>query len=909
MACLAPRDQAIFNNQELQFQTVRKTQFKAQSGKDSSHFSLARVPRLLEAAPEMSKRLARLFPSLKNVSTDVFHQGDRLLTGLTLKQAIVAISVIAAGLTLGLKQWGGILQPLELMVYDQMVRWQPDPGPDPRLLVVAITEADIQAQQSWPLSDQVLAQLLSKLQQHQPQSIGLDLYRNIPHPPGHKALQKQFQAPNLFLITKLSDAKTEGVAPFASLPQARVGFNDLVMDPDGVIRRNFLYASQGQAEFYSLSLRLSLHYLAASGVSLQVKPEALQIGQANLVRLQANSGGYNNIDATGYQILLSYRSANVARQITLRDVLQGDFNPAWVKDKVILIGTTAPSLKDRFLTPYSWTARNNPGMPGVLVQAQLVSQLLSLVLDEKPLFWFWPEWGEALWIWTWALVGGAIGWRLQHPLILGLSELGALGCLLGSGYGFFTQAAWIPLVSPMLALAISSGGVLAYKLLHSALHDPLTGLPNRVLLLRHLRWAIARTRHQQSNRAIALLILDLDRFQVINDSLGYHSGDQLLSKTAQRLRQCLGHQGVVARVGGDEFAVLLENHSQMDEATQVASRIEQEMAQRFQLDQQLVATSVSVGIALSRTECRYKPEDLLQDAFTAMYRAKALGKARHEVFSLGMRAQAVKSFQVETRLRQAFHQEAFQLYYQPIVQLRTGSLAGFEALVRLREQSKILLPGEFITIAEETSLIVPLGEWVIQEACRQQRLWHSQFQQFRDLSVSVNLSSQQLCQPNLVEFIERTLRANALCGHNLKLEVTESTALGDVEATIDLMLRLRALQVEFSIDDFGTGYSSLSYLRRLPVSALKIDQSFTARLIDSPEDAAVVRLIIMLSHALGVRVIAEGVETEIQRARLQDMLCDYGQGYLFSKPLDGEATTILLQAASKRLKQRTGLEG
>ena len=828
------------------------------------------------------------------------------LAGITLGQSVLAASVLITGIVLGVREMGG-LQLLELVAYDRMVRLQPDKGSDPRLVVVEITEADIRS--GWPLSDRTLAQLLEKLQKYQPKVIGLDLYRNIPQPPGQDLLRKQFQADNIITITKLEDANSEGVAPVPGIPEERIGFNDFVIDPDGVVRRDFMYAFQGENKFYSFSLRIALSYLKDKGIAFKVEPNALKLGKTEFVAIDANSGGYQNIDALGYQVLVSYRSPKpVARRVTIAQVLNGSLDPALIKDKVVLIGTTAPSLKDPFFTPYSPAQRDNPATAGVLLHAQLVSQILSTVLDEQSLIWYWPQWGEYIWIWAWSIVGGVVAWRIQHPLSLGLAGTVGVAGLFGICFGIFTQAGWIPLIPPALALVATGASVVAYKLLYNAFHDRLTNLPSRELFLKRLQWAIRRsaTRYanadakQQHTALFAVLFLDIDSFKVINDSMGLRIGEQVLVNTARRLKTFLRRRDTLARVGGDEFAILLEDIDDISEATRMADLLQQQMAKPFSLNGQEIFTSASIGIALNQVGQDHQPEALLRDAHTAMYRAKALGKARYEVFATAMRTQVVKRLQLETDLRRAVERQEFQLNYQPIISLKTGKIAGFEALVRWQHPERgFVSPVDFIPVTEETGLIIPLGQWILQEACRQLCIWHEQFPTEPRLTIAVNLSVQQFSQPDLVDFIEQTLNTAGVDARSLKLEITESMAMKDVEAAIALLLRLKGLNLRLSIDDFGTGYSSLSYLHRFPVDTLKVDRSFVSRMEDTSENAAIVETIIMLSHNLGMDAIAEGVETATQRDRLQALNCEYGQGYFFSKPLNSEAATALLAAGTQ----------
>ncbi|HEY9806817.1 MAG TPA: CHASE2 domain-containing protein, partial [Candidatus Obscuribacterales bacterium] len=352
--------------------------------------------------------------------------------GLIVAQPTLVASLAMTGLVLGVRQIGG-WQPLELAAYDRLIQLQPTVEPDPRLLVVAITESDIQAQNRWPISDQAIAQTLAELQRHQPAAIGLDILREIPQPPGRSALLQQLQASNVIVISTLGDTADNKTKAPIGVPIERVGFNDIVFDQDNVIRRNFLFGEVDNTGVSSLALRLATQYLSARGMSPQ-QPwksyQAVRWGQAVFTPLQPNSGGYINADSGGYQILLSYHSnQRIARQVTLTQVLKGQVDPAWIKNKIILIGTTAPSIKDLFPTPYSAIERGNPEMPGVLIHAQMVSQFLSAALGQRSLFWFWPEWGEVLWIWGWSALGSWLAWRLRHPLYLGVASTVAVGVL------------------------------------------------------------------------------------------------------------------------------------------------------------------------------------------------------------------------------------------------------------------------------------------------------------------------------------------------------------------------------------------------------------------------------------------------------------------------------------------------
>jgi len=434
------------------------------------------------------------------------------------------------------------------------------------------------------------------------------------------------------------------------------------------------------------------------------------------------------------------------------------------------------------------------------------------------------------------------------------------------------------------------------QLIHDAFHDALTGLPNRALFADHVKMAIRRA--QRSNEQLfAILFLDLDRFKVINDSLGHLVGDQLLVGIARRLETCLRPGDSIARLGGDEFTILLEGLMDIEDAIVIAQRVQTAICQPFNIQGHEVFTTASIGIAPS-TIVYHRAEEILRDADTAMYRAKSLGKNRHEVFDKIMHERAVRLLQVETDLRRGVERDEFVLHYQPIVSLETGRLAGFEALVRWQHpEAGFISPGEFIPVAEETGLIIPIGRWVLQEACRQMSIWQTELSA-EELTISVNLSSRQFTQPDFIEQVAAILSQSGLPPRCLKLEITESMVMENIETTVGMLTQLRGLGVELSIDDFGTGYSSLSYLHRFPINTLKIDRSFVTRMTDNTENGEIVRTIITLARSLEMNVVAEGVETPMQLAQLRSLDCDYGQGYLFSRPVSASEALQLLASGN-----------
>ncbi|MFQ5731274.1 MAG: putative bifunctional diguanylate cyclase/phosphodiesterase [Planctomycetaceae bacterium] len=434
------------------------------------------------------------------------------------------------------------------------------------------------------------------------------------------------------------------------------------------------------------------------------------------------------------------------------------------------------------------------------------------------------------------------------------------------------------------------------QIAQGALRDSVTGLPNRPAFVSHL--ATALEREARDGVGFAVFYLDLDHFKKINDSLGHGDGDRFLLEITRRLAACIDGEGVVSRFGGDEFAILVEGVTGAPRAAEIAELIHTLLHNPVMLDCHEIVTSVSIGIVLSSMGYA-SPGEILRDAEIAMYRAKAGGRSDYQMFDHAMRESAVERLQLERELRRTVAVGGFQLVYQPIVRLQTGNIVGFETLIRWNHPERgFVSPARFIPIAEETGLIVPIGRWVLREACNQMQRWKRRFPGLESLRLSVNLSSRELLQSDLIDQIDRVLSESGFAADCLDLEITESAIIENDESAAAVFGELKARDIRLSIDDFGMGYSSLSYLHRFAFDSLKIDRSFVSRLGEGEEDSQVfVQTIITLAATLGMRVVGEGVETEKQRRLLTELDCDFGQGYLFARPIDrGSMPTILAQA-------------
>ncbi|MGA8309357.1 MAG: EAL domain-containing protein [Terriglobales bacterium] len=443
-------------------------------------------------------------------------------------------------------------------------------------------------------------------------------------------------------------------------------------------------------------------------------------------------------------------------------------------------------------------------------------------------------------------------------------------------------------------------------LAHSAFHDGLTNLPNRALFLDRLQRAFVLSK-RHTDYKFAVLFIDIDEFKVFNDSLGHTVGDEVLVQIGKRLTASLREVDTIARpqlgtapkddtlarVGGDEYTVLLEDIRNPSDAIRVAERLQNRLAAPFSAHGYDIVVTASVGIALSTAVCAHA-EDLLRDANIAMYRAKRTGKARCEVFDTAMHAGAVRRLELETELRKSLELGGFRTHYQPIISLKTGRITGFEALTRWQHGDRLLSPAEFIAVADETGLIIPMNRLLLREACEQLRSWQSQFPAEPPLTMSVNVTSKEFASPHLAKGIGETLKQTGLDPNHLQLEITETIAMGDPEKAAFVLAELKGLGVRLSVDDFGTGYSSLSRLQQFPVDSLKIDRAFISCMDSDVDSDKIVRIIIMLAQNLGLVTVAEGTETEEQVNQLKALDCGFAQGYYFSKPADHQAISDLL---------------
>ncbi len=457
------------------------------------------------------------------------------------------------------------------------------------------------------------------------------------------------------------------------------------------------------------------------------------------------------------------------------------------------------------------------------------------------------------------------------------------------------QIHFLQSVAHVLATAIERSGTEA-QIRHQAFHDELTGLPNRNLFLDRAAQALAHARRRQSK--VAVLFMDLDQFKLVNDSLGHEAGDELLRAVAPRISGALRAGDTVARFGGDEFGILIHELSEERDATKAAERIAAALSRPFVLRGRDHFVTATIGIAIGRGN--ESPDALIRDADSAMYRAKERGRGRYEIFDEVMRAHVIEHLQTENDLRVALKRDQLRVHYQPVVSLQTRKTESFEALVRWQHPERGLVsPGRLHSLAEESGLIVPIGAWVLEVACREAARWHAARPDNAPLAISVNLSARQIADPDLLATIERVLDETGVDPISLRLEVTESVLIEEGESSFSTLSRLKAMGLGLVLDDFGTGFSSLSYLKRFPFDALKVDRSFVDRICEEPADAAIVGAVTGIADTLGLKVVAEGVETEEQLEVVRNLGCHFAQGFYFARPLPAEELPPLLRGADR----------
>ncbi|MCL1490245.1 MAG: EAL domain-containing protein [Pseudanabaena sp. Salubria-1] len=824
-------------------------------------------------------------------------------------------------------RWLGWLQPSEWAAFDLFIQLRPAEPVDERIIIVGVQESDIRYVGEWPVSDHVLAQILRKIRDQKPKVIGLDLYRDIPVGDGYADLEEVFKTtPNLIGIEKsIGDRFSPVINPPPTLKAlGQVSANDIIIDPDGRLRRALLYPMpEGNEGLPSLGLAIALKYLKAQGIEPPPSESRyLQLGKTIFYPLEKTDGGYIHVDAGGYQVLMNYHgSSQKFRHVSLEDILENRIDPQLMRDRIVLIGPKASSLNDVFYTPYSSNFITSPAqISGVEFQANIVKLILGAVLDNRPLFRVWSDIWEELWIAAWAIAGAAIIWTFSTRRLIFLTGfvISCTGLLIGGSYLLFLTGWWIP-VAPALFAYIGSMLVMqSYMyisrlrelnsalsdsielLAHDASHDALTGLPNRNLFMDRVEHAIKYSK-RHSNYLFAIFFIDLDRFKMINDSLGHSVGDLFLQAIAEILQGCLRSIDTVARLGGDEFTILVDDIQDVGEALVVADRILNKFLSPVIVKGEAIFPSASIGIVISTPDYD-NCADLLRDADIAMYRAKSLGKGRYTLFDQEMYEQTLRLTQLESELHYALEHQEFELYYQPIVSLITDELSGFEALIRWKNPKRGLIsPIEFIPLAEDTGLIIAVGDWVLKEACQQLKTWMQKFPEAANLKMSINLASHQIREPDLLDKLDVILAETGVDGGSIRLEITEGTLMDQGEQTINKLAQLRARNIQLSIDDFGQGYSSLSYLHRFPINILKIDRAFVNQMTDGGENIEIVRTITMLAHTLNMSVVAEGVETEQQVEILKKLGCEFGQGYLFSRPLAAPAAEQVIAKSSKAI--------
>ncbi|MBD1926777.1 EAL domain-containing protein [Trichocoleus sp. FACHB-90] len=773
----------------------------------------------------------------------------------------------------------GIWQPLEQIAYRGLFHLRGSINWDERVALIVIDDASLRELGRFPWPRKQYTKLLNKLSSAEASVVVMDVLMPESSPDDGELAAAMLRQGRVVLAQGW-DATGAAVLPTPVLRESAIASGHVLNSPD------------------------------TDGITRKVKPQAQGVPILGITALRVYSLTKELVKLPNMNQPLWVNwpgSMSQMPQYSFASVLQGKVSASVFKGKIVLVGATALAL-DPINTPFD----GHPPASGVHLHATVVNNILQQnylqIVDERSLL-------------ISLLLGGIVlncslsVWNAKQQVIAVASLCSGWVMLsllvLHTGY-------LIPIATPLVLFGLTAISLSVQERLkmkaqlqriegqqqQRQLYDSLTSLPNRALFQERLQLAVERSQEWEDD-LFAVCLLDLDRFKVINESLGHTVGDQLLVAIAHRLCSIMRPIDTVARLGGDEFTILLEDIHDLSDATRVAEDINSALAAPFHLNGYEIFVTTSIGIAVnsSRGQEENSKSDLLRDADIALYQAKAQGGGRYVVFDASVQKDAIALLQLETDLRLAIGAlintpstiSQFAVYYQPIVSLSTGKITGFEALVRWQHPRRgIVYPGDFIPVAEETGLIAHLDWWVMGEACRQVRAWQKQFSSNNPLTIGINLSSRQFDQSDMVERIDEIIRDTGLESSSLKLEITETCLLENAEKAIAHFEQLKALGIKLAIDDFGTGYSSLDRLHRLPIDILKIDRSFVNSRSDETDKWEIVRTIIMLARNLGLDVVAEGVETTDQLFQLKQLQCDYGQGYFFSKPVDAMAAEALL---------------
>jgi diguanylate cyclase (GGDEF)-like protein len=796
----------------------------------------------------------------------------------------IAIAII------GLLFYLSIFQPFEYFFYNSFTNWRGEkPGHD-QIAIIAIDDSSIERLGRFPWTRDRYVQLLQKLTPANGTVLAIDLLFSESSP-ADKVLAEAMLNHGAVVLANAVTPQGQFLQPTGVLARAAIatGHINKQEDTDGIVRKVEPEAQDPPSFALSTLQAAALIRPTAKGTVI-----ASDIASVNL----------------RYPFWINWmQSSKRMQQYSFIDVIEGRVPISTFSGKIVLVGVTATGI-DPVITPFD----RNPPAHGVHLHATILQNLL---LDNA------LKVSEPVWAWVLLVLGGllfSLFLPRKNPISRLMVGVGVIGGFALFSFICFKNGFWMPTASPIALLVIIASAIALQEHLRSdqllreanahltrdAFYDRLTNLPNRALFVDRLQHALDRNlRHPY---LFAVLFLDLDRFKTVNDSFGHLSGDQLLSAAAYRLNIAMRPEDTLARFGGDEFAILVENLKDLKDVVLIAERIQEELTKPFSVSDRDMIVTASVGIAIS-AERYIRSEEMLRDADIAMYRAKAQGKSCYQIFDSSMHEQILHRLRIENDLRRAIAETTslepdavpeLRVVYQPIISLETSKISGFEALIRWEHpELGTISPNDFIPLAEETGLIIPVGYWVMRQACKQVKIWHQQFPEHRDLTLSVNLSPRQFVQPDLVDQIVRAIDETKFAVACLHLEITETTIFKNATMGADILAELRQLGVQVYIDDFGTGYSSLGYLHRFPVDGLKIDRSF----VQDREcmDSGIVQTIITLADQLKLSVIAEGVETQNQLESLQVMLRENGQvqGFFFFKPLEVADVEALLESKWK----------